>query len=73
MPILYLLAGYFLGNALFDFANGGLVGALLGLGFSGVTLFLINRLLSKSKLFIPKVTDTINSEISQNYHWSSQH
>jgi len=56
LPILFLLAGYFIGDNLFDYPNSGILGAVIGFVFSGGILFVLNRWLSRSKLFLPRVT-----------------
>lgn len=55
LPLLFLVAGYFLADWYFDFINREIVGAVAGLVLSGVVLFLLNRILTKSRFFLPKV------------------
>ncbi len=56
LPILFLIAGYFIGNTLSDYPQSGILGALAGIILSGGILFALNRWLSRSKLFLPRIT-----------------
>ena len=55
VPILFILAGYVLADRYFNFVNRGLVGAVAGLILSGGVLFLLNRWLSRSRFFLPRI------------------
>lgn len=55
LPIIFVLVGYALADRYLDFVNRGLVGAFAGFVLSGGLLFLLNRVLAKSRFFLPRV------------------
>jgi len=61
LPLVLLLAGYFLGNAFLAGASGGIWGAIIGFLVSVGVIYILNRILSHSRLFLPKVVGRVKS------------
>ncbi|MEJ2637752.1 MAG: SoxR reducing system RseC family protein [Calditrichia bacterium] len=61
LPIVLLLAGYFAGDAFIAGAGGGILGALAGFMVSLAAIYVLNRVLSRSRLFLPKAAGRVKS------------
>ncbi len=55
LPLLFLLAGYYVGESLLTGPNGGVIGAVVGFFLAGIVLYWLNRWLSHSKYFLPRL------------------
>ncbi|GAB4363641.1 MAG: hypothetical protein Kow0042_01680 [Calditrichia bacterium] len=64
LPIIFMLVGYALADRYLDFVNRGLVGAFAGFVLSGGLLYLLNRVLAKSRFFLPRVIQNNSSQQS---------
>jgi sigma-E factor negative regulatory protein RseC len=60
IPIVLLLAGYFVGNSLIKGSGGGILGAVSGFLVSIGVIYLLNRILARSRLFLPKVSGRVS-------------
>ncbi len=63
LPILFLLAGYYVGESILTGPNGGVLGAVAGFLLAGVVLYGLNRWLSHSRLFLPRLVGLQASEM----------
>jgi positive regulator of sigma E activity len=73
LPLVLLLAGYFMGNALLAGINGGILGAIVGFMFSIPAIYLLNRWLSHSHLFSPKILGRVTKNYARDYQTVSGH
>lgn len=61
LPLVFLLAGYFIGNLYWAGINSGVLGAITGFLLSIPVLYFINRWLSHSALFLPRVRGRVHN------------
>ena len=67
LPLVLLLAGYFTGDALLAGIDGGIWGAIAGFLFSIPAIYLLNRWLSHSRLYSPKILGRVVKNYTRDY------
>jgi positive regulator of sigma E activity len=73
LPLTLLLAGYFMGDALLAGINGGILGTIAGFLFSIPAIYLLNRWLSHSRLFSPKILGRVAKNYDPSYRTFPEH
>ena len=57
IPIIFLIFGYFIGIKIFETENIAIGFSFLGLVFSFVLLWTMNKIISRGQTFVPKVSE----------------
>ncbi len=66
LPILMILAGYAIANQISQIPNSGVFGALGGFFLSIGVLYMMNKLLSKTGYFLPRIIGRVRADSQQN-------
>jgi positive regulator of sigma E activity len=53
-PILMMIVGYYIGYKVDPSDGAGMIGSLFGLVFGIITLMIINKIIAKKGIFLPK-------------------